>query len=101
MKDFQLYWPEGGATPELEALVVEDLRRECAELKKAESLIVHTVFLSRDLHGPNIEVWGVEGDPRFHCRSRPAFGGMSFHIDEIPGFRDKLKAAGWKDPDDE
>ncbi len=107
--DIELYWPEGPVSPELESLVAQDIRRELLDkktgsgLKKAEDLLFHMVTLSSvEEEGPCVIVSGVKGDARFHCRfEQKQPEGMRFHIDDIPGMREKLKAAGWKDPTDE
>lgn len=101
IKEYELVWHGSPGSPELEAEVVADMRREMPKLKRAEDLLMH-VYCLDDSHtsdGPSVKVWGEKGDHRFHCEYKDHFAGMKFHIDDIPGFREKLEAAGWKDPD--
>lgn len=102
--DIELVWDEP-VSAELEAEVVRSIREELLSgsgaLSRAENLVFHSVQLSPDIDGPEVAVWGVTGDHRFHCQYSPHFTGMKFEIDDIPGMREKLKAAGRKFPDEE
>lgn len=104
--DIELYWPEGTPSPELEAEVVKDLRLwlvDDGEIVPASSLMVHVVTLGPiEAEGPCVVVSGKEGDHRYHCRYQDHWPeGMKFDIDDIPGFREKLEAAGHKFEDDD
>lgn len=99
--EYELLWHDCLASPELEAIVVEDLRKhiDCP----AEKLLGHIVFLGdmEDDNAPVIKVWGEPNDHRFHCRMGPSSAYvMKIHLDDIPEFKEKLIAAGWKDPDE-
>lgn len=64
----ELVW-EGAEPP---ASVIEDVRADFAvslcDLRRADNLIFHTVFLVDDYEdGPSVTVWSVEGDDRLYC----------------------------------
>lgn len=50
---------------ELEAMVREDMRSVGIDMRKPKHLIIHTVFLSDDIDGPTVAVWGRK--KRFHA----------------------------------
>lgn len=49
----------------LERIVQDDLRRNMEE--DPSGLIFHHVFLTRDMDGPCVFVWGEKGSNAFHC----------------------------------
>lgn len=54
---------------ELELEVLTDIKNSLTSLDKPSDLIFHTVFLGEDYDGPNVAVWGKEGDDNhFHCQ---------------------------------
>lgn len=63
--DFEVVWHD---TPPLgvDEIVRRDILKELTGLKVPSNLVTHTVFLSDDMDGPCVSVWG-EGDDRFHA----------------------------------
>jgi hypothetical protein len=63
-----------GETPEtnhdeLELAVLTDIKRSLGSLDKPSDLVFHTVFLGKDMDGPNVMVWGEDNDDdHFHCQ---------------------------------
>jgi hypothetical protein len=69
----KLKWPNGipENVLELEHIVLQDLVKLHEDLdKKPSSLIFHTVFVTDDLDGPIVHVWG-EDDEFYHCKYDP------------------------------
>lgn len=65
-------------TAEIIAMVRDDIRRELMDLSKPEDLVFHTVFLTDDLHGPIVTLFGGEaggfvGVFSDHAEWKPAF----------------------------
>lgn len=55
--------------------VILDLQKFVHEdLDKISDLVFHLVFLTDDYDGPNVIVWGVEGDDAYHCEYAPTMG---------------------------
>ena len=50
----------------LEETVLEDLR-QTMDVDHPSDLMFHHVFLTRDLDGPCVFVWGEKGSDAFHC----------------------------------
>lgn len=92
--DIELVWKNGPVAPELEAEVVRSIRDELLGengLSAAEELIFHTVFLGPiEAEGPEVMVWGVRGDHRFHCEYHSTFKGLKFEKSDLPESVQKL-----------
>jgi hypothetical protein len=57
---------------ELEHIVLQDLVRLHEDLEKnPSSLFFHTVFVTDDLDGPIVHVWGEDDDVHYHCKYDP------------------------------
>jgi hypothetical protein len=102
----ELYWPKGKPSPELEELVVADIRKYLGEsLDSADELMFHIVTLqpigSENFeNAPSVLVKGVDGDHRFWCEYHNKFAGPSYDLADFPGLEEKLEAARKKLEDD-
>lgn len=56
----------------VEAAVRSDVFDELCDLDKPEDLVFHTVFLSDDIDGPCVIVWGKDGSPDLHAEYHEA-----------------------------
>lgn len=66
--DVVLVWKGGDARPEgIDERVMEDIRQGLGGLSCPGNLITHHVKLTTDWEGPSVHVYGVKGDPAFHC----------------------------------
>ena len=55
--------------PEVQDLVKQDMISCLSGLQKPSDLIFHTVFLSNNLDGEHVIIWGVSDDNMyFHCQ---------------------------------
>jgi hypothetical protein len=63
IENYEIVW-EGEIIPTSEqvAKVRSELDYLCESLETAEDLMFHTVFMSKDLDGPSIFVYGKEGE---------------------------------------
>lgn len=64
--DITLTW-SGDYPAGIENAVVDDIRRSLWGLGAPEDLWFHSVFLTQDMNGPSVFVWGEAGSPSFHC----------------------------------
>lgn len=95
MTDIELMWHDTPAvSPELEAQVTTELRGELKTMPEGFRFGLHYVALGGD-NDPCVKVWQDEGDHRFHCTYLDQYDGPMVSIDDIPGLREKLIAAGW------
>lgn len=65
-KGFEIVW-HGAYHDGMNEVVRDDILKSLTRLKKPSDLITHTIFLSDDMDGPSVSVWGEEGDDRFHA----------------------------------
>jgi hypothetical protein len=57
-----------GDPDRIDLLVLKDILRNVGCVDKPSDLITHAVFLSDDMDGPSVQVWGKSGDDEhFHC----------------------------------
>ena len=63
-KDFDIVW-HGEVPDGVEAVVREDMLKSLTRLKEPFDLVTHTVFLSDDMDGPCVSVWGGVFDDVF------------------------------------
>lgn len=65
-KSFEIVWH--GEVPEgVEEKVRAEMLESLDGLGKPSDLGFHIVFLTDDMEGPSVTVWGQKRDPRFHA----------------------------------